>query len=148
MSYRSYNTTLYGKKIYSLTQQLQRQKVKLANSKNQLIFLEKCITKKIIPKSFQVKSPILSKKGKILQEEYQMKLLKLARNEAKQKMYKSRSNIVTYLNVLKEQLSKDDYDTLITITEICTCGKQKETIHGHYSNYRNLCIRFRTERKI
>ena len=53
----------------------------------------------------------------MLQEEYQMKLLKLARNEAKQKMYKSRSNIVTYLNVLKEQLSKDDYDTLITITD-------------------------------
>ena len=110
-------TTLYGKKIYSLTQQLQRQKVKLANSKNQLIFLEKSITNKIIPKSFQVKSPILSKKGKMLQEEYQMKLLKLARNEAKQRMYKSRSNIVTYLNVLKEQLSKDDYDTLITITD-------------------------------
>ena len=116
MSYRSYITALYGKKIYSLTQQLQRQKVKIANSKNQLIFLEKCITKKIIPKSFQVISPILSKKGKILQEEYQMKLLKLAWNEAKKKMYKSRSNIVTYLNVLKEQLSKDDYDTLITIT--------------------------------
>ena len=75
----------------------------LANSKNQLIVLEKCITNKIIPKSFQVKSPILSKKGKRLQEEYQMKLLKLARNEAKQRMYKSRSNIVTYLNILKEQ---------------------------------------------
>ena len=96
MSYRNYITTSYGKKIYSLTQQLQRQKVKLANSKNQLIFLEKCITNKIIPKSFQVKSPILSKKGKRLQEEYQIKLLKLARNEAKQRMYKSRSNIVTY----------------------------------------------------
>ena len=52
----------------------------------------------------------------MFQEEYQIKLLKLARNEAKQRMYKSRSNIVIYLNVLKEQLSKDDYDTLITIT--------------------------------
>ena len=52
----------------------------------------------------------------MLQEQYQMKLLKLAMNEAKQSIYKSRSNIVTYLNVLKEQLSKDGYDTLITIT--------------------------------
>ena len=52
----------------------------------------------------------------MFQEEYQIKLLKLARNEAKERMYKSRSNIVIYLNVLKEQLSKDDYDTLITIT--------------------------------
>ena len=32
-------------------------------------------------------------------------------------MYKSRSNIVINLNVLKEQLSKDDYNTLITITD-------------------------------
>ena len=53
----------------------------------------------------------------MLQEEYQMKLLKLARNEAKQRMYKSRSNIVINLNVLREQLSKDDYDNLITITD-------------------------------
>ena len=53
----------------------------------------------------------------MLIEEYQMKLLKLARNEAKQRMFKSRSNIVTCLNVLKEQLSKEDYDTLITITD-------------------------------
>ena len=102
MSYRNYISTSYGNNIYSLTQQLERQKVKLANSKNQLIFLERCNTKKIMTKSFQVKSPFLSKKGKMLQEEYQMKLLKLARNEAKQRMYKSRSNIVTYLNVLKE----------------------------------------------
>ena len=51
-------------------------------------------------------------------EQYQMKLLKPARNEAKQTMYEIRSNIVTYLNVLKEQLSKGDYDdTLITITD-------------------------------
>ena len=48
-----------------------------------------------------VKSPILSKKGKMLQEKYQMKLLKLVRSETKQRMYKSRSNIVINLNVLK-----------------------------------------------
>ena len=49
----------------------------------------------------------------MLQEEYQMKLLKLARNEAKQRTYKSKSNIV----IKKTQLSIDDYDTLITITD-------------------------------
>ena len=53
----------------------------------------------------------------MLLEEYKMKLLKLARNEAKHRMYKSRSNIITYVNVLKEKLFKDDYDTLITITD-------------------------------
>ena len=127
-------------------------------------------------------------------------------------MYKSKSNIAINLNDLKEQLSKDDYDTLITINDntkgkyftkkkehlvsncnslkntadhlhilIVTTGsvikerivnltgealdenkikllnlgpkfvpkeKQKEIMHGHYLNYRNLYIRFRTGRKI
>ena len=35
----------------------------------------------------------------------------------KQRMYKSRSNIVAYLNVLKENLYKDDYDTPTTTKE-------------------------------
>ena len=35
----------------------------------------------------------------------------------KQRMYKSRSNIVSYLNVFKEQLSSDGYNTLTTIID-------------------------------
>ena len=42
----------------------------------------------------------------MLQEEYQMKLLKLAQNEAKQITYKSKSNIIINLKVFKEQLCK------------------------------------------
>ena len=37
----------------------------------------------IMPKSFRLKSPTLSKKGKYLIEQYRKKLLQLARNEAK-----------------------------------------------------------------
>ena len=33
----------------------------------------------------------------------------------KQRMYKSRSNIVSYLNVFKQQLSSDVYNALTTI---------------------------------
>ena len=53
----------------------------------------------------------------MLQEEHQMKLLKLARNEEKLRMYKSRSNIVSYLNVLKEEFSKDGCDNLTIIID-------------------------------
>ena len=53
----------------------------------------------------------------MLQEEHQMKLLKLARNEEKQRIYKSRKNLVSYLNVLKEQLSKDGCDNLTIIID-------------------------------
>ena len=53
----------------------------------------------------------------MLQEEHQMKLLKLAQNEEKLRMYKSRSNIVSYLNVLKEEFSKDGCDNLTIIID-------------------------------
>ena len=42
-----------------------------------------------MPKSFRIKSPILSKKGKNLMVQYQKWLLQLARNEAKERIYKS-----------------------------------------------------------
>ena len=88
MSFRNYITASYGKKIYSETQQLQRVKVKFTVAKNQLIFLERCMANNIIPKSFRIKSPILSKRGENSREQYQKKLLQLARNEAKERMYK------------------------------------------------------------
>ena len=72
----------------------------------------------------------------MLQEEYQMKLLKLARNEAKQRMYKSKSNIV----IKKTQLSIDDYDTLITITDNIKEEhfiKKKEHLILKYNNWKN-----------
>ena len=76
MSFRNYITASYGKKIYSEMQQLKRQKVKLAILKNQFIFLKRC-TANIMPKSFCIKSPILSKKVKNLMDQIQTKLLHL-----------------------------------------------------------------------
>ena len=101
MSFRNYITASYGKKIYSETQQLQRVKVKFAIAKNDLIFLERCMVNNIMPKSFQIKSPILSKKGKNLIKQYQKKLLQLARNEAKKRMYKNNSKVKHLSNSLK-----------------------------------------------
>ena len=69
-----------------------------------------------------------------------MKLLKLAQNEARQRMYKSRSNIVTYLNILKEQLSKDDYNNLITLTDNTKEKyfiKKKEHLISKYNSLTN-----------
>ena len=47
----------------------------------------------IMQKSFRIKAPILSKKGKNSIEQYQKKLLQVARNEAKEKMYRSNSKV-------------------------------------------------------
>ena len=45
-----------------------------------------------------------------------MKLLKLAREKSKAKTVSKQIKYLTYLNVLKEQLSKDNYGSQITIT--------------------------------
>ena len=101
MSFRNYIIASYGKKSYSETQQLQPVKVKFAIVKNQLILLERCMANNIMPKSFRIKSPILSKKGKNLIGQYQKKLLQLAANEAKERMYKSTTKIKHLSNCLK-----------------------------------------------
>ena len=44
-------------------------------------------------------------------------------------MYERKSNIVSNLNVLKEQLSKDHYDTLITMTDRKTFYKEKRAFN-------------------
>ena len=73
MSVTNYNAASYSKKIYSETQQPQLEKVKFIIAKYQLIILERCMAKNIMPKSFPTKSHILSKNGKNLVEQYQKK---------------------------------------------------------------------------
>ena len=73
MSFRNYIKASQSK-IYSETQQLQREKVKFAITKNQFIFLERYMANNIMQKSFHIKSPILSKKSKHLVKQYQKKL--------------------------------------------------------------------------
>lgn len=96
---KSYIITKYGKWIYTDTQQLQ---VKFVHPKNQFIFLQRCIANNVIPKSFQVKTPIMSRKGKFLLCEYQQKPLRLEKDEAKKRVYASKSRILFMMNTLKE----------------------------------------------
>ena len=137
LNFRNYITASYGKKIYSETQQLQREKVKFAIAKNQLILLERCMANNIMPKSFCIKSPILSKKDKNLIGRYQKKLLQLARNEAKERMYKSNTKVKYLSNSLKHKVLEQDYETIIDITD-----KTKEKLYIKKKTY--LYTKFNT----
>ena len=67
MLFKNCVTAFYGRKIYSETQQLKCQKVKftIAFTKvYQFILIERCTANNIMPKSFYIKSPILSKRAK------------------------------------------------------------------------------------
>ena len=71
----------------------------------------------IMPQPFRIKSPLLSKKGKSLIEQYQKKLLQLAKNEAKERMYKSNTKVKYLSNSLKHKVLDEDYETIIDITD-------------------------------
>ncbi|XP_065665092.1 uncharacterized protein LOC136086710 [Hydra vulgaris] len=85
--------TSYSEKIYNLTKKLQEQKIKNAISKNQFVFLQRCVSNNIISSSFKVKLPIKPKKAENFTLEYQRKLLIHARNEAKYRLYKRVLNL-------------------------------------------------------
>ena len=88
MNLKQYITTGYGAGIYKLTTKLKEAKKSKAKAKNQLIFLEKCIKHKLIPKSFQVKVPVRSKNANDILKKFRADLLICAKNEAKKRFFK------------------------------------------------------------
>ena len=115
----------YGKEIYKTTRQLQRKKIKKAAvSKNQLIFMEKCLTH-VTPKSFRIKPPIKSQKAIRITKEYQKKLLVLAKNDAKQRLPNYNIKVNDLSQKLRRVLSDAHYET---IEHILDKSKEKEDV--------------------
>ena len=115
----------YGKEIYKTTRELQRKKIKAAVSKNQLIFLEKCLTHDVTPKSFRIKPPIKSQKAIRITKEYRKKLLVLAKNDAKQRLRNYNIEVNDLSQKLRSVLSDDHYETIERITDK---SKEKEYV--------------------
>ena len=94
-------------------------------------------------KSFCIKSPILSKKGKNLIEQYQknnIKTLQLGRNEAKDRMYKSTAKIKHLSNCLKHKILDQDYETIIDVTDKTKEKhyiKKKAHLHSKFNSLKN-----------
>ncbi|XP_065675527.1 uncharacterized protein LOC136091746 [Hydra vulgaris] len=112
MTFKDYIITFYGKKIYDDTKKLQDLKIRNANSKNQLVFLQKCLSNNITPKSFKVKTPIHTKKAKNILKEYIKKLLIHVRNEAKHRLYSSKK-LINELNIFfQTKVRLHDYELI------------------------------------
>ena len=85
---KEYITSGYGAGIYEQTTKLKEAKKCKAKSKNQLIFLEKCIAHQIIPKSFKLKTPIRSRNANRIVQKTRTDLLVCAKNDAKRRFFK------------------------------------------------------------
>ena len=117
MSLKKLFTNCYGEKTYKHAVDLQKMKVKASIAKNQLIFLERCFKNNILPKSFRLKPLIKSIKGYNIMKDCSKKLVVLAKNNAKQRMYSSLKKVAEIKFYLKNILSEEHYILIQNVTD-------------------------------
>ena len=88
-------------------------KIKNAVAKNQMIFLQRCIYHNITPKSFQLKTPIKSRKAFNIMYVYN----RIAKNNAKKRMDNAALKINELCQTLKAKASEEHYLLIQSATE-------------------------------
>ena len=122
MSYKSNISAKYDAATYKITTELQQNKQNEAKLKNQLVFLERCIHHKIIPKSLRIRSPLNTKGTQGIIDSYRFKLLICLKNDVKRRYFSIRKKITVVTNTLVEKLSPEDMNNVKYITD-----KSRET---------------------
>ena len=117
MSLREYITASYGASIYQRTKQLKEAKTKMAKAKNQFIFLQKCLSHKLIPKSLCVQSPVKSRRTKNILLQFRLDLLRCAKNEAKYRYFSQVNNVNETKAELASIVNENDMVIIHQVTE-------------------------------
>ena len=117
MSLQSIIIATYGSSIYKKTKQLQEIQCKMATTKNQMTFLNRCIHHKIIPKFLQVKSPLPSKRINNITMNHRRQLLIATKNDTKERYFRHVKTVKTIKQILKNGLSEEHYNTVLRVTE-------------------------------
>ena len=86
-------------------------------AKNQMIFLQRRIYHNITLKSFQLKSPIKSRKAFNIMKVYKKKLMVIAKNNAKQRIHNAVLKVNELCKTLKAKVSEEHYLLIQSITE-------------------------------
>jgi predicted GIY-YIG superfamily endonuclease len=116
-SLKTYFTAKYGAEIYKETKELQQAKTNMAKSKNQYIFLQKCIKHKLIPKSLRIVCPINNKRGKEITKRYRFELLICIKNDSRSRYFNQIKLVKDIENCLYKNLTEEDYESVKNITE-------------------------------
>ena len=90
---KQYITSGYGASIYDQTTKLKEAKKSKAKAKNQMIFLERCIKHRLLPRSFKMKSPVEGRNANSILKKYRTDLLVCAKNEARKRFFKQVRNV-------------------------------------------------------
>ena len=84
---KSYLTNTYGEVTHKKTTEIQRMKKQAMSAKCRWIFLSRCSKNEILPRSFQMRPTLKTRKGYELTKEYNMKMLHAAQNQARQQYH-------------------------------------------------------------
>ena len=87
MSLKNYLIASYGAGAQKKTLELKEAKKNVAKTKNQFIFLQRCVKNRLIPKSLRIKSPISGRRTNGIVEKYRMELLLSLKNTAKHRYF-------------------------------------------------------------
>ena len=115
---REYITSGYGAEIYRKTTLLKEAKKSRAKSKNQLIFLEKCIAHQLLPKSFNVHSPAAgNRQTERIVKKFRKDLLISAKNDAKGRFFRNVRLVQNIQTELATTLTEEDMATITEVTD-------------------------------
>ena len=87
MSLKKYIEDRYGSIIYQKTLGFKDMKTKQSKTKNQSIFLQKCISHHLIPKSLRLKCPVKTKVAKGMMKNFLFRLLISIKNDTRRKFF-------------------------------------------------------------
>ena len=114
---KTHITNAYGEATYKQTTKLQQMKRQAARTKCRWIFMSRCVTNNVLPKSFKTKPVLRTRKGFTLTREYNRKMLQATRDDAKNRYHNHLNNIRTNEEQLATQLTTEDLTTIKNITE-------------------------------
>ena len=140
MSLKTYLTQSYGEDIYRTTTRLQELRDKSARAKNHIVFLERCLSHGVTPKSFRIKSPMNDTKAKRLVELYRRKLVILARNKERQKYLQLLRNIKQLEQILSDTIRREDFEKVSNAVEKSrenTFIKTRDHLRKKFDNLRS-----------
>ena len=100
---------------------MQRLKKQAASAKCRWIFLERCVQNKVLPESFKTKPLLKTKKAYRITREYNLKMLKIARDATKQQYHRHLRKIKEIEEDIEKKVTKED-NALIQ----ATTNKSKE----------------------
>ena len=147
---KQYITQTYGEVIHKLTTKLQKLKKQKASAKCRWIFLTRCLTHNILPKSFQTRPLLRTKRGFATTEKYNKEMLKVTRDDARVHHIKICKEIITTNKDLEEKMTPQDYTMIQEVTEKSRENKfikERERLKNKFQSYASKISERKTSKR-